>query len=739
MAKQGRLASVITNHNTDDLDTRFHINKRHKSRKLLRKEQRKLAKQRHHQHKLNWIARKKGRFVKSQIEGESESAENEEDDESNETGSVSHVPQEFDRDKADIEYIERKLLKRKRSKGEPDAFQQLKKEFLNDGFDEDFINFLSNIEHMSPQERILKDDENSEKNLQTPEPFEESESEIDVEEEYATEDEEIDEKVRKVHFKGEADIKEIPFAKSEKVDLDLLYKQQLGLINKLSEGNIEIVIEEIIKIYQKLLMSGAVASELHCQVEKLALHLCNTITRTIIENENSVISLVAIQTALICALCNKVGILFGYLFCRELYEIINKCLLILVKNQESDDLRTNKIILRNCIMSFSVISFCNMLDMEIVYDLVKRLTQEGLTEHLAQILLTLLRYTGNQMRSYSKTSFKSILDHLCGLIKAFKSSLDGDAGTSRIRFFEQEIESFKQSRERPPLETFEYLQTLIIKGKFSSTLSPNPHLSSAILLNFTRLYAKETKGAIEILSNMDASIRIENGAGKLEHTPNSTPELLKRAVALRLYSNIQKSTFVAVMGASDVKDAIGRIMELDVKSSLYPQVVLTIIKCLEAESKYNAYYVHVCLGLTRLGSNIGKKFNRAVISCMIVCIQHVHESKRKHAGKLGHFFATLVMHGTIELRLLRYLKCAEIESSGSIVFITRIFKNFCTKAFSSDEMQLRQTTQIQALRMEECYEAIALVWNEHARATCELAAKANEQSSRMFQVINQII
>lgn len=123
-----------------------------KPRKQIRKEQRKNAKQIKHQNKLNWLRRRKGVTIASDDTG------NEATNKSYHTNDNFSIkkPKLSDNDDLEIEYLERQLLKGKKQKG-VSLFDTLRNEFLNDGFDNDFLDFLSNIEHLKAEEKVLTD------------------------------------------------------------------------------------------------------------------------------------------------------------------------------------------------------------------------------------------------------------------------------------------------------------------------------------------------------------------------------------------------------------------------------------------------------------------------------------------------------------------------------------------------------------------------------------------------------
>ncbi|GIX66046.1 sgd1p, putative [Babesia caballi] len=275
------------------------------------------------------------------------------------------------------------------------------------------------------------------------------------------------------------------------------------------------------------------------------------------------------------------------------------------------------------------------------------------------------------MKSENPTSFHKIIEHLNKLIEQYKAN-HGDISQSRLRFFEQEVESFKLSKEKKPLETFDFLKN-IIKGEFRYRGgAKNPQISHQTLLKFTKVFGATGISSHAILQKLDtASLMAVKAAA--EKDPNSTEALMQKAAALRLYSNCQKSTFVAIMGAISPKHAVERVMDLGIKSSQYTEVVYTIVHSMISEKLYNEYYTEVAKRLARLPSAAGKRFTRANVCTLIAIIEHLHEKKPRRCSHVGRFFAAMVTGKVLELRLLRFMKKEHVDTVPVETFLRSLF------------------------------------------------------------------
>ncbi|GBE59644.1 Nucleolar MIF4G domain-containing protein 1 [Babesia ovata] len=778
-------------------DPRFKTQKQ-KSRKSLRKAQRKADKQRHHQNMIQWKQRRSNKPSPQETASHQEAKvkpQKRKMDQNNEVAPPTNQPVEKSYDELEIEYLERKLRKNRKSSAKAgDLFQSLKKEFVNDGFDEEFLDFLSEISNMAEKGKKSKegtsidkaqtkrnagksktrdhdeefeDDDDEEGDEGEGEDEEADGSEEDEDEDSEGEDEEEDDEdgedeedaeededediegsddsdgdidgnhngedelppKKKVRFdlppremkeksKQKSEIRKRPI-KTVPIDEKLVEetkKKQRGLLNRISEGNFTIVVKEIIKLYNHVLSSESndEGKEHLLAVDELIEDLCDCTVKMVIENESSVISLVAMHTALICALCNTVGINVGYVYCHKLLKTLEAALPVLFENQDGKELSYAKLVTRNSVMSFAVISHLDMLDLEIIFFLIKNISRENITEHVAQILMVLLRYTGHKMKVENPTSFHNVIGHLKKLLDKYKET-HGDITQSRLRFFEQEIESFKLSKEKKPLETFDFLKN-IIKGEFRhSAGTTNPQISLQTLLKFTKESDGPTLPSHVILHNLDTASLMAVKSSKIKGD-NSTESLLQKAAALRLYSNCQKSTFVAIMGAISPQHAVERIMALGIKPVQYTEVVYTVVHSLMSEKLYNEYYTEVNKNLARLPAATGKRFTRACVCTLIAVIEHLHEKKPRKCAHVGRLFAAMVAGNVLELKLLKFVKKEHIDSDSVEAFLKSLFGNLVTLTPASSEEHV--IAQLMSLANVEMFDILCELWLEYIQDHC---------------------
>lgn len=303
--------------------------------------------------------------------------------------------------------------------------------------------------------------------------------------------------------------------------------------------------------------------------------LSDCIIKMVIEDVNTVISLVTIQTALICSLASNISINVGYIYCSKIKGSFDASLATLFENIDGEELSNSKLVARNCLISFSALFYFKIIGVDIIFDLIKSITEKDLTEHTAQLLIIILKYSGNGIKSADDASFSAIMEYLNALMESCKK-IHGDLSNSRLRFVDQEIQSFKLSKTGKPLDNFEFLKNVIRE------FSVQDHRIEIGLDDFSRFDREYRKGKTRphvILADIKSDTALVSA--KSSQSSNSMAALIQKAGKLGLYSNSQKSTFIAITGSFSPVHAVERIMELGLKSSkvcLYTQLFSSIQK-----------------------------------------------------------------------------------------------------------------------------------------------------------------
>ncbi|OII74129.1 uncharacterized protein cubi_02931 [Cryptosporidium ubiquitum] len=146
-------------------------------------------------------------------------------------------------------------------------------------------------------------------------------------------------------------------------------------------------------------------------------------------------------------------------------------------------------------------------------------------------------------------------------------------------------------------------------------------------------------------------------------------QLLGLASKMRFTSDIQKSIFIALIGASDEFDAINRLTSLKLtQSRTYLSSVINVIVISSfSEHIYNPFYYKVLKGLTELPAVISKKINGEIVNCFSQKLGILHTFNIRKIMVFAQLVKDCIFDNIFDLRIIRFIKINDIHAlAGSI-------------------------------------------------------------------------
>lgn len=166
--------------------------------------------------------------------------------------------------------------------------------------------------------------------------------------------------------------------------------------------------------------------------------------------------------------------------------------------------------------------------------------------------------------------------------------------------------------------------------------------------------------------SQDHVINVEHETIKNGITNN---KLLDLASKMRFTSDIQKSIFIALIGAVDEYDAIHRLTSLNITQSKthISSVINVIVISSLSEHIYNQYYYKVLKGLTELPAILSKKINKEIILCFSQKLGMIDTFNVRKIIIFSQMVRDCIFGGIFDLRIIRFIKISDIhELAGSI-------------------------------------------------------------------------
>lgn len=436
-----------------------------------------------------------------------------------------------------------------------------------------------------------------------------------------------------------------------------------GPLNKLSEANIALIVDELNALYG--------TQPRHTVNETLI----SIILESIVQQGRLLDTFVYLHAALVVAIYRLQGVDFGAFFVQTLVEKFE------TYHKEAKGKETSNIVsLLSSVYTFQLVSS------KLLYDIIKVLIGD-LNEQNAELLLRLVRTSGNQMRSDDPTALKEIVL----MVNKAHSGLLLEKNNTRMQFLVETISSLKNNKLKVYNEGSNQL-TVRLK-KFLGTMNSRP--ADPIQVTLDDIHNIDTRGKWWLVGSA------WKGAEKTEETynkevmddilDNAEPNWMELARNQRMNTDIRRAIFVSIMSANDYVDAMTKLDKLALKRSQEREIPRVLIHCTGVEPAWNPYYGILASKLCDNHSNrktfqfmlwdILKDFEGAENDdsedeCFLGFDQDEDEEGRlKRILNLGRFFGFLMGEGSLPLHVLRTVNFMT-ASKDTKLFLEIIFVTF---------------------------------------------------------------
>ncbi|VDB83737.1 unnamed protein product [Peniophora sp. CBMAI 1063] len=366
-----------------------------------------------------------------------------------------------------------------------------------------------------------------------------------------------------------------------------LTRQLKGLLNRLSEQNIANILDEIEDLYRK--------HRRHDMTETLTNLLVNGIT----SHSSMLDSFVILNAALISALHKIVGVEFAAFVIQNIVAKYEEQYSALTASGEATDVPdeakgkecSNLIILLSELYNFQVISCV------LIYDIIRSLLDGDLAETDVELLLKLLRNSGQQLRQDDPTALKDIIQIVQNKVGANESS-----SSSRTRFMIETLINLKNNKTKQRAaaqhtggDSVERLK------KFLTGLGKKRHLMAhdPLRVSLADLHSADSRGKWWLVGAAWGGDPLVDHQAKQQPQADSASTavaenaLLKLAKKQGMNTDIRRSIFVVLMSSDDYMDACERLAQLNLTEVQQREIVRVILHCCGNEKTYNPYYTLV--------------------------------------------------------------------------------------------------------------------------------------------------
>lgn len=504
-----------------------------------------------------------------------------------------------------------------------------------------------------------------------------------------------------------------------------LQRQIRGMVNKLSEQNVATILNELEQVYRDNTRNAVTTL------------LTTVILDSIASNSSLLDSHVALIATLVASLYRIIGIEFVAHFVQELVEKYEVAYENARKRPEDDTMDAVSKEPLNLIVCLAELYNFGVISCVLVYDIIRQLFKETIGELEAELLLKILRLSGQQLRQDDPLALKDIVQMVLDNVAHRKGDL-----SSRTRFMIETLTNLKNNKvkksDTSAMETVERMK------KFLGTLSKRYHSSTEPLrVTLSDLHSSESKGKWWLVGAAWGGNPLVDH--KLEKTSTPThPEsklanqrLLQLAKSQGMNTDIRRSIFVVLMSSEDFFDACEKLGQLSLSEQQQREIIRVLLHCCGNEKTYNPYYALVGLRLCEqshsyritaqfslwdflreLGEDDvgGSELLKSQSRDANLAEQTIPKERIRNTAKL---YAWWIAHGASNLLILKPLNFLQLKKQTRSFLDTLLYEVFVASQVKTPIISPAQLSAVwrQKPRDREALEKVALQVLKHAQLT----------------------
>lgn len=403
-----------------------------------------------------------------------------------------------------------------------------------------------------------------------------------------------------------------------------------GLLNRLSESNVESITGEMATIFRSTIRS--VSTQI---IINEVLAACSGGPRG---NEQYA----AVFASFVAGLACSVGMDFSAKF-----------MALLAKAFEDECLKEDNISLRNLTLLLSYLCIFGVCSSDLIYDLLITLSKR-LREIDVSTILTVLNCCGMKIRSDDPTAMKNFIQSVQNRVNELKaSSVEGQANINgkRMEFMLETIFDIKNNKKRPKEETAPHAR---IK-KWLQKLRVEEILIRG--LKWSKLLDPDNKGQWWLSGGMAAKTdNVQEVANTIDKDILEAQKMLQLASSQRMNTDARKAIFCIIMSGEDYIDAFEKLLRLDLVGKQDREIMRVIVECCLQEKIFNKYYTTLASKLCEHDKN--HKFTLQF--CIWDHFKELESMQLLRSMHLAKFIAEMVGSFTLSLAVLKSVELSDI-------------------------------------------------------------------------------
>ncbi|TYI57291.1 hypothetical protein E1A91_D11G270300v1 [Gossypium mustelinum] len=489
--------------------------------------------------------------------------------------------------------------------------------------------------------------------------------------------------------------------KNESEEQTRMRRRVRGLLNRLSESNVESITGEMATIFRSV--SRSVSSQI---ISEEVLASCYNGPRG---NEQHA----AVFAAFIAGMASLVGVDFSA-----------KLMALLAKIFEEEYLKEDNLSLRNLTLLLSYLCIFGVCSCDLIYDFLIMLSKR-LTEIDVSTILTVLQCCGMKIRGDDPVAMKNFI--LCvqnrvNELKALSGGGEAKINGKRMEFMLETICDIKNNKKKPKEDT---VQHTWIK-KWLQKLRVEDILIRG--LKWSKLLDPDKKGQWWLPGDIaSATDNVEEVANSIDKEALEAQKMLELAAAQRMNTDARRAIFCVIMSGEDYIDAFEKLLRLDLPGKQDRDIMRVLVECCLQEKVFNKYYTVLAAKLCEHEKN--HKFTLQY--CLWDHFKELDSMPLLRSMHLAKFMAEMVASFTLSLAVLKTVEWSDPQmlSPKKIMHFRMLFEaifEYPDKIIWNMFTRIAVTPELETLRqgMEFFIKEYVVKTNKKVNDKFKLAKKA---------------
>lgn len=417
-----------------------------------------------------------------------------------------------------------------------------------------------------------------------------------------------------------------------------------GLLNRLSESNLQPISQKIEEIYMKHGRND-INETLFSLIYELVLTPVQTAPRLIME-----------QAMLIALLHTNVGAEIGAFFLQKLVLKFDQ----LFKDKEYGEGK-----MCNNVLSFlSHLYNFKVVHAALIFDIFHKLIESFQSKDIELIQL-FLKNIGFVLRKDDPISLKEIILS----IQAKASSVKKEQTDSRITFM---LETLTAIRNNNIYKIPDYDPTIIEHGKrVLKAYIRKGCFMQELAISYEDLIKANERGRWWIVGSAwsereKSSTSKENQNSTLLPKSKYSEKLLELAQKQHMNTDVRKSVFCIIMTAEDYMDAFQKLLKLNLRNQ-EREIISVIVHCALEEKTYNPFYSY----LAGKFCGFARKYQMSLQFCLWDKFKELNNMKPHQVRNLSNFLGSCFTSLALPLSVLKVIHLSEMDNK-MLKFIRQI-------------------------------------------------------------------